>query len=305
MSVDSLPQLEDDLDGFDREAGGSRRIMGLLRSTLSQAANRTGATMLTRAEYLALIRNPEMGSVVFDTHDEETMLGPPWRSVDPSEYEKVPSDEGTKLMNSGRFGTSSRGFSAKKQLARRILDRELGVYEPRERLANQNLMAQSMLPSTKPEMTIHFDEPVYSGQFSDDGNFFFACGHDFKVRMYDTSNPYSWSHYKTVIYPFGQWTPDGRLAEPDNKWLAYTSISSTVSLAPTDPNDNRRPVPARPARRHRPEPHGLAGPAWLRHLLDPLLGRRPRAGGRDQRQLHRRLRHRVAEGAAHGIRPRR
>jgi hypothetical protein len=34
---------------------------------------------------------------------------------------------------------------------------------------------QSMIPSTKPEMVIHYDDPVCCGQFSDDGNFFYAC----------------------------------------------------------------------------------------------------------------------------------
>jgi DDB1- and CUL4-associated factor 11 len=98
-----------------------------------------------------------------------------------------------------------------------------------------------MIPSTNAEMIIHYDEPVYSGQFSADGNFFFACGHDFRVRMYDTSNPYEWKHYKTVLYPWGHWTlTDGSLS-PDNRWLAYTSIHSSVCLAPTDPNDTGDP----------------------------------------------------------------
>ncbi len=32
-----------------------------------------------------------------------------------------------------------------------------------------------MIPSTKPEMVIHYEDPVCCGQFSDDGNFFYAC----------------------------------------------------------------------------------------------------------------------------------
>jgi WD repeat-containing protein 23 len=86
-------------------------------------------------------------------------------------------------------------------------------------------------------MIIHYDMPVYSGQFSDDGNFFFACVKDFKVRMYDTSNPYKWRYYKTVDYPFGSWTLTDATLTPDNKYLAYTSIQPKVCLAPTDPND--------------------------------------------------------------------
>jgi WD repeat-containing protein 23 len=86
-------------------------------------------------------------------------------------------------------------------------------------------------------MIVNYDEPVYSGQFSDDGNFFFSCVKDFKVRMYDTSNPYKWRYYKTVDYPFGQWTLTDATLTPDNKYLAYTSIQPIVCLAPTDPND--------------------------------------------------------------------
>jgi WD repeat-containing protein 23 len=94
-----------------------------------------------------------------------------------------------------------------------------------------------MIPSSNPDTIIHYEEPVYSGQFSDDGNFFFSVNKDFHVRMYDTSNPYSWRYYKTVEYPFGQWTLTDASLSPDNKYLAYTSIRSTVCLAPTDPND--------------------------------------------------------------------
>jgi WD repeat-containing protein 23 len=94
-----------------------------------------------------------------------------------------------------------------------------------------------MLPSSNADMIIHYNQPVYSGQFSDDGNFFFSTNKDFKVCMYNTSNPYQWRYYKTVEYPFGQWTLTDASLSPDNRYLAYTSIRSTVCLAPTDPND--------------------------------------------------------------------
>lgn len=94
-----------------------------------------------------------------------------------------------------------------------------------------------MIPSTTADTIIHYDSPVYSGQFSDDGNFFFAAVQDFKVRMYDTSNPYHWKYYKTVVMPQGRWTLTDASLSPDNKSLAYTSICNMVCLAPTDPND--------------------------------------------------------------------
>lgn len=142
-------------------------------------------------------------------------------------------------MDSGAFGTSDRTATRhKKKLARRILDRELGVGNQR---INQQAMAQDMVPTSDADMVVHYRAPVYCGQFSQDGNFFYACVKDFKVRMYDTSNPYNWRYYKTVTYPFGQWTLTDAHLSPDNKWLAYTSLQSHVCFAPTDPNDKGDP----------------------------------------------------------------
>ena len=94
-----------------------------------------------------------------------------------------------------------------------------------------------MIPNTTlADSIIHYDNRAYSGQFSDDGNFFFSCTQNFKVQMYDTSNPYEWRYYKTVPFPFGQWTITDATLSPDNRFLAYSSIRHTICLAPTDPN---------------------------------------------------------------------
>lgn len=170
---------------------------------------------------------------------------------DPNRFPKVPSKEGRELMDSGAFGhvepissrtdLRMRQERQKKKIARRILDRELGLGGPVQRKINQAMMAQTMLPSDQPEKIIHFPAPVCCGQFSDDGNFFYACVKDMKVRMYDTSDPYNWKHYKTADYPMGQWTLTDADLSPDNKWLAYSSLQSHVAFAPTDPNDEGEP----------------------------------------------------------------
>lgn len=164
---------------------------------------------------------------------------------DPNRFPKVPSDEGAALMASGNFGSNemqaTSKLSPKKRVARRILERELGTETGGRHRANQRLMVQNMIPSTMADTVIHYSSPVYSGQFSDDGNFFFACVKDLKVRMYDTSNPYKWRYYKTVDFPFGSWTLTDASLSPDNRYLAYTSIQSQVCLAPTDPNDEGDP----------------------------------------------------------------
>ncbi|KAL1642844.1 hypothetical protein SLS61_009550 [Didymella pomorum] len=159
-------------------------------------------------------------------------------------YEKVPSERGQELMNGGIFGSNARQedtVKRKKRLAYNIMRRELGLgSEGRQKNATQ-LMRQDMIPESVADTIIHYNARCYSGQFSDDGNFFFSCAQDFRVRMYDTSNPYDWKYYKSVVYPYGQWTITDASLSPDNRFLAYSSIRSIVCLAGTDPADDSEP----------------------------------------------------------------
>lgn len=174
-------------------------------------------------------------------------------------WPKIPSEKGRELMESGTFGLHERDqcrYKRKKKLAARLMRRELGQVSPGRKGLCRNLISQSLIPQSQADSVIHYDNRCYSGQFSDDGNFFFSCSQDFKVRMYDTSNPYSWRYYKTVKYPYGQWTITDASLSPDNKFLAYSSIRSTVCLANTDPEPSDpylldfSDTGARPAGRH-------------------------------------------------------
>jgi WD repeat-containing protein 23 len=169
-------------------------------------------------------------------------------------YPKIPSEEGQKLMNGGTFGVNDRCShtacgqpftqstqTKRRRLARRMFDRELGVETRGRARALNSLASQDLIPGSKADMIINLNDRCYSGQFSEDGSFFFACGQDFKVRMYDTSNPYDWRYYKTVNYYGGQWTITDATLSPDNKHLAYSSIRSDVCLATTDPTDASEP----------------------------------------------------------------
>ena len=156
----------------------------------------------------------------------------------------VPSPAGQELMDSGTFGLSRNWQDdlrkRKKRMARTLMNRELGITTEQVRRNNQEI-TQNMIPSSQADTIVHYKARCYSGQFSDDGNFFFSCAQDFLVRMYDTSNPYCWKYYKTVVYPFGQWTITDASLSPDNRFLAYSSIRTSVCLAATDPSNDSDP----------------------------------------------------------------
>ncbi|QVM10571.1 hypothetical protein D8B26_005229 [Coccidioides posadasii str. Silveira] len=160
-------------------------------------------------------------------------------------YPKVPSEAGAELMVSGTFGSNpyylDRIKNRRTKFGTKMLWRELGLGPRGADLRAARAIPQGLIPSSVPDKIVHFDSRCYSGQFSDDGNFFFCCGQDFKVRMYDTSNPCDWKYYKTVECPFGQWTITDASLSPDNKYLACSSISNVVCLASTDPASSADP----------------------------------------------------------------
>ncbi|TPX13962.1 uncharacterized protein E0L32_005662 [Thyridium curvatum] len=247
MQVEISFQPEDGED--DEAAGWAERNLAQVINLIA-GGGQAGHTFLSRTQLRALLGTTNALADDDDEDHEWDEMGYGGRRRrrvrgDPDRFPKIPSDEGTELMTSGVFGSTDRQASSQvpkqKALARRILDRELGLDDKISWRMRQGLMAQSLIPTKDADMVIHYHDPVYSGQFSDDGNFFFSCVKDFKVRMYDTSNPYNWRHYKTVSHPFGQWTLTDASLSPDNKWLAYTSIQPTVCLAPTDPSDTGDP----------------------------------------------------------------
>ncbi|KAK0723958.1 WD40-repeat-containing domain protein [Apiosordaria backusii] len=197
---------------------------------------------LNHHQIISLLRGQDLTNMIFndagvDHMEVDDMLHQPRPNTqDPDRFPKVPSEEGRKLMESGSFGSFDIHQRRPRGISRRLLDRELGLGEV-EQQRNRGLMLQQMLPSTKPEMIIHYQNCVCCGQFSGDGNFFYTCTKDFKVRLYDTSNVYNWRYYKTFSYPFGQWTMTDADLSPDNRWLAFTSLQPEVAIAPTDPKD--------------------------------------------------------------------
>jgi WD repeat-containing protein 23 len=240
---------EGDGDG-DENGAGPRQPILITRDQIMQLLGHAGLGQLFALDYTA---RPRRRPDYFTDSDEDigddatgTSSGGPRkkRLRGRAAFEKVPSEEGRVLMTAGPFGTSSRSSDSirrSKKVQYRIMQRELGVGGSGLQKTMNSLMKQKMIPGTAADTVVNYNARCYSGQFSDDGNFFFSCAQDFRVRMYDTSNPYDWKYYKTVLYPGGQWTITDASLSPDNRFLAYSSIRSIVCLAPTDPENQNDP----------------------------------------------------------------
>lgn len=99
---------------------------------------------MTQREVLALLRGQYLNPSIVDEGDGrgEHFSWNIGSFEGPKQFPKVPSDEGRKLMQSGVFGTYDRWQPKPKALARRLLDRELGLNGWSGQKVNQGLMAQ-------------------------------------------------------------------------------------------------------------------------------------------------------------------
>jgi WD repeat-containing protein 23 len=95
---------------------------------------------------MALLRNHDLTNAVFsDNANGEGFLSL-WdtrrrrQPKDPNRFPKVPSEEGLKLMRAGAFGANN--YDKRKHIARRMLERELGVGDPEQRRRNSDLVTQ-------------------------------------------------------------------------------------------------------------------------------------------------------------------
>jgi WD repeat-containing protein 23 len=212
---------DDDEDGQDEEgeastADATRRPVYITREQIMQLLGNAGLGRIFAQDLpRGGARRRNLRVVPEDDDDEEddelAASGRTLRSRRPrgrAAYEKVPSEQGQELMNAGAFGSTPRSedtIKRKKRLAYDIMRRSLGLgSEGRQKNATR-LMKQDMIPESVADTIIHYNARCYSGQFSDDGNFFFSCAQDFRVRMYDTSNPYDWKYYKVNLLSALTW----------------------------------------------------------------------------------------------------
>ncbi|KAK7202993.1 WD40-repeat-containing domain protein [Myxozyma melibiosi] len=175
--------------------------------------------MMSLAEFLSAVRPHSQGPTLLDD---------------------VPNPIGAELANNGEFGyvePKEHELKSRRRYPRtfgdRLFRREMSYvkYPP-------STFTKNMIPHAVDRSYIPFLARNYSGQFSEDGSFFFTASQDFKVRMFDTSNhDFPWKLYKTVHVEMARWTVTDASLSNDNRFIAYSSIAPTVHLASTSPDD--------------------------------------------------------------------
>jgi WD repeat-containing protein 23 len=162
---------------------------------------------------------------------------------------------GTQLLANGEFGAATfipglppvhLDHSLSKQLLSRELCGSLSATPFQTHLpvarstrtihpATKTHIGQHFIPNDQlgKKMT-QFQSRAYSGQFSEDGEFFFACCQDFTVHLFRTQDPSRFMHYKTIAAQIGRWTITDASLSADNKFVAYSSITPVVHVASTE-----------------------------------------------------------------------
>ncbi|KAK9478429.1 WD40-repeat-containing domain protein [Lipomyces japonicus] len=151
----------------------------------------------------------------------------------------IPNPEGAYLGNSGELGyveDQAYQLKSRRKYPRTIGDR-LFRRETSAIRYPSSLFTKSFIPNYTSKHVLRFHARTYSGQFSQDGSFFFTASQDFKVRLYDTTQAFPWRLYKTVRADMARWTVTDASLSNDNRFLAYSSITPVVHLASTSPDD--------------------------------------------------------------------
>ncbi|KAJ3033784.1 hypothetical protein HDV00_005824 [Rhizophlyctis rosea] len=94
-----------------------------------------------------------------------------------------------------------------------------------------NDIAKRYIPNTSTTLAATYRSKAYSGQFSEDGKFFYSCTQDFEVHLYDSSDTAAFRPKTILRCGSGIWTITDCSLSSDNRHLVYSSITPIVYLA--------------------------------------------------------------------------
>ncbi|KAA1110913.1 hypothetical protein PGT21_034184 [Puccinia graminis f. sp. tritici] len=187
-----------------------------------------------------------------------------------------PIQNGVNLERSGSYGKPPEHYQASKK---RLKDHSSNTFdiltasETSYHGFNKGQLASNHLPNSPGTEVAAYRSRIYSGQYSEDGTFFYTCTQAYRVYIYDMTVPpvtsskishdtdYSSESRRSMHHIGGirdtsthnsslklirtfqapsqncQWTITDASLSPDNNWLAYSSITPYVHLVKTRGED--------------------------------------------------------------------
>ncbi|CAE7850419.1 unnamed protein product [Symbiodinium sp. KB8] len=91
-------------------------------------------------------------------------------------------------------------------------------------------LAAGHVPNARHATAATLDGRAYTGQFSKSGDLFVSAGQADVVTLYDTSDPFAWTPHKRIQCPNMSWTITSVDVHPQERFMAYTTMDSTMYL---------------------------------------------------------------------------
>ncbi|KAK9729338.1 hypothetical protein K7432_000381 [Basidiobolus ranarum] len=176
-----------------------------------------------------------------DSSEQEEVQIPSYTPSQSKQEKKENLQKSHELQASGEFGYSDayvnpQNVIGKRKASNNVFDKLI----TRECMPSYFLKApvsKNYWPSGRGKVVVQYDTRPYSGQYSEDGTFFYVCCQDFLVHIYDTTGP-ELKETKVITGETGRWTITDATLSFDNQWIIYSSISPVIYMAKTDPDDD-------------------------------------------------------------------
>lgn len=235
-------------------------LPSLLSQVLDIPSDDDGSSYISEGEGSSYVpEQQDEDDDMYETMDEDEDYIEPHRRTnssnrEPSIINLETARIGQELLQSGEFGAHSfipgtLALPFTHSLPHQLLARELaGSYAPctTHIHASHVKSTRSIQPPTQTKLGQHyipnqrlghtmaqFDSRAYSGQFSQDGKFFYTCCQDFTIHLFETQDPHKFSEYKVIPAHIGRWTITDASLSADNRFVAYSSITPIVHVAST------------------------------------------------------------------------
>lgn len=192
-----------------------------------------------------------------DEDDDDDNYSPHYYGRSPSPEDPPASEsqeKGVELLNSGEFGR----IAAHKASKPARLSRSPGQPSVRLPVASpRSSIVSDMVPNTNGTTVATYDANMYTAQFSDDSSFYYTCAQDYSLHIFDVTKPPRQFSPVTGMYGLktsmplrkhiqgahGGWTITDANLSPDNSRLIYSSMSSTVYMTNTSPEESSEQIP--------------------------------------------------------------